>query len=416
PFGYDFGDFAGERLVRRVRYSGRRGESLGADPAFWASISHLEARAQKRQYFRKLVPGEASRVATVRRAFELASRGLGIWKIASILNQEGRPSPTSMGWNSTTVGRMLASRTYRGDLVYGLYTQGKFFYMERGDGGGRPVCVERPEEERGKQRRRGMAHAFVKEGAHEGLVSVQIWESVQRARQANRERSARGRTTISSYLLSGLLVCAQCGRKFFGQQNSSTKEHYSYGCSGYRTHGRAFCDSSSVSGMDLDAVILETVGTYMEEALGEVTAEELEPRLIGRLQGHSAAVASTTSTREELEAKIALLRRRLADEPELWDDLVPELKRLKSQAEASVSAPPQAGMVDVEGVVRRVLAEGKSLREILETGDVAPRKAALRRLVAGVTVDAGKGTFEARLVPIESVVSFARSDHPLRRS
>lgn len=124
----------------------------------------------------------------VRRIFELAAKGKGAASIAALLNEEGVPPPTSRlpretaagtvrswkgeAWPHSTVTTILKSPRYKGDFVQFRAT-----------------------------------HKIVHKTP--AIVDEQLWLRVQTEMQ-NRRFVRTGETT-ANVLLSGLLVCGECG-------------------------------------------------------------------------------------------------------------------------------------------------------------------------------------------------------------
>ena len=110
-----------------------------------------------------VVPDEAK---VVRRIFAERLTGIGIADIAHGLNADGVPSPRGGRWTRQTVRAIVRVRAYVGDA-------------KRGD--------------------------YVREGAHEALVSREDWDAVQSERTRSWKRGQ------SDSLLIGLVRCAGCG-------------------------------------------------------------------------------------------------------------------------------------------------------------------------------------------------------------
>ena len=81
-------------------------------------------------------------------------------------------------------------------------------------------------------------------GFYPAIIDPQMFEQVQaklRLSSANWRNSYANRT---SYLLSGLVICDGCGRRYLGTAAKGGKFHY-YSCGSYLKGGKQTCDSST---------------------------------------------------------------------------------------------------------------------------------------------------------------------------
>lgn len=155
---------------------------------------------------KRLIDDEAADV--VRRIFRMSIDGLGPYRIARILREEGVERPSAYlaargcgthqsdadpdrqyDWCSATVSQILARPEYMGHTVN--FRSQKLSYKDR-------QTVRRPKEE-----------WAVLENTHEPIVSAEIWQLAQHVRRAV-HRIGRGDDTLAA-----LLVCADCGGGFY---------------------------------------------------------------------------------------------------------------------------------------------------------------------------------------------------------
>jgi site-specific DNA recombinase len=190
------------------------------------------------------------------RVFEGCAAGMGDRQIASMLNEDGIPSPgksrnrnakgvrTDGKWMHTTIRAILRNETYVGSLVWNKYLwrkkPGSSVRAKRIRPESEWIRVERPELR---------------------IVDQPVWAAVQArvadkskkaAKQRANGRNAGGRPY--SRLLSGMLKCAVCGYKY------TLASRYDYSCASHRSGGDHACNNSlRVKRVLAESVILSAV-------------------------------------------------------------------------------------------------------------------------------------------------------------
>jgi site-specific DNA recombinase len=141
--------------------------------------------------------------ATVRRIFELSAGGVSQRKIARLLNAEGiAPAQPYRGqrhpsWSTAALSVMLRNERYAGQIVWN-----------------RTKKVRHPETGKRLQRLRPESEWLRQERDDLRIVDRELFDRVQRRLAHMRSAEARHLCCrTANYLLSGLLVCAQCGSK-----------------------------------------------------------------------------------------------------------------------------------------------------------------------------------------------------------
>src|SRR5262249_10095785 len=112
--------------------------------------------------------------------------------------------PTAINWSETSVRNILINTIYKG--VYTHYNQ--VFVPKEYDT--QPMWERAALTSDKEQRRVSLPErASVRDGA---------WAAAARRLQANMEMKNRQRAGATLYLLSGHLICAQCGKHMVGKQ------------------------------------------------------------------------------------------------------------------------------------------------------------------------------------------------------
>jgi site-specific DNA recombinase len=162
--------------------------------------------------------------------FTMSSNGYSLKKIAAVLNSRGVPPPrgrknnTINSWAPTCIRAMLRNEIYIGSRKWNKNT-----YIKRP---GTNKRVARPRDE---------GEWIEKDRPELRIVSDELWARVQQRQRILKERYAKSgrvsRGAHSAHLLSGLLICSECGGPLI--VISGTGKYTTYGCS--RSFNRAVC-------------------------------------------------------------------------------------------------------------------------------------------------------------------------------
>ena len=173
-------------------------------------------------------------------------------------------------------------------------------------------------------------------GLHQGIISSNDWIKVQHLLADNKDKSYRSTKNTSS-LLSGLLICKNCGsymRPKLGRINKEGKQSFYYICElKEKTHGEK-CNAPNINGLILDAMLLSELSHMQssnhqlmrkmdKEHLNESTLENkrsLEKKQIkDKLTANQAAI-------DNLINNLAFI-----DDAEITQTIVDKINTLKSQ-------------------------------------------------------------------------------------
>lgn len=191
-----------------------------------------------------------------REVFERFAAGEKQAAIMNDLNARGIPNAVGNKWNKVNMSIMLQSPIYKG--VYRLSTlEGE---------------VECP-----------------------AIVTAELWDKVQKEKQAAINRARAGRSDYD-YILTGKLVCGECGRPVCGHSVGKGKRHY-YRCS--------VCQKSHVPADDLHNAVKKSLAEYLN-------AERAEELAAAAYREYIADEAPQTE-RELIEKELAEIERKIAN-------------------------------------------------------------------------------------------------------
>ena len=95
------------------------------------------------------------------------------------------------------------------------------------------------------------------ENTHEAIIDQETWDIVQKVREGRIRQTRMGE--INKY--SGLIYCADCGKKhYFVRGKTLKRENYSFICGNYRKHvGEEKCTPHSIREVALDEIVFEEI-------------------------------------------------------------------------------------------------------------------------------------------------------------
>ncbi len=239
----------------------------------------------------------------VRKVYDLRLQGHSARSIAKKLTEEGISNPAahytrldgkkserrgSPYWSPKTVSDILKDPIYIGILTQ--HRTVRFSYKNH-------KIVQVPESER-----------IIKENAHEPIVARGVWEAVQ---TINRSLS-HGRTDKANGIhpFSGLLICADCGKKLKGKRAGSERI-YLYSCRTYTDLGKKYCTSHLIGERRLEQIVLQDIRALLgrakfdEERTKERFLKETAKRIAEIRQSEEKELRMLRDRRSELDRLIA---------------------------------------------------------------------------------------------------------------
>ncbi len=264
-------------ISRKVRSSyrirGNSGEPLSKPP-----YGYTESPDNPKKW---IIDPEAA--AVVKRIFQMSLEGKGNETIARILHEEkvlvptsymiekgirqsGRKPPDPCKWMATTVGRILESQEYCGDVI-NFKTYSRSFKDKR--------RLANPKE-----------NWVIFKDVHEPIVDRETFELVQKSIKNTKRRAPKPENGEKS-IFSDLLYCSDCGHKLWHHVNPRNKDIKFFSCSNYKKDTRGTCDVRHYVRADAieQVVMLELKRLakfleYDEEAFADMLAEKTNEDLV----------------------------------------------------------------------------------------------------------------------------------------
>jgi len=379
----------------------------GMDRGLFDDQGNLVRRLQPGEYVRlaghrvHLLPcDDQAKIDAVKYAFErFANADIGLRNLARELTAKGFPSPNGKGWTHNDVRRMLRNPAYAGTSLWGVNAWGKYHQAQGEDivpagNGKQRVRRQKPEQD-----------AIAVEGAHEGIVSKDIFNRVQAKLPKSKPYRPKRK---GDFPLSGLLFCEHCGRPMYGQ-SARTKygdkeyHYHKYVCSSYVNALNPTCDRHAI---DADRVLGWLMGKLQEIYLGpgrDALVQEIRSQLQAQPKANDNDLKRLEKRAADLEKEVNRLVKaiRTIDAAELVEELAivqAERERVKAQlAEAIKLSTP----VDIDAEAERIADSLWEIGQRLKDGDPATVREVLRQFVSKITCrwePTGKACPRSRLV------------------
>lgn len=288
----------------------------------------------------------------VRKIFELARSGYGTARIRRYLNERHilRPSAQQAAygvpgyeryidedddnryvWSENGVRQILRSAVYAGNLV----------------GYKRPTISMKSK----KRPSRLPEDWSVIQDTHEGIVSQEEFELVQRIMDSRR------RTTNTGYdnIFAGVVKCADCGYAMCAQSTNRRKrpdiiDCVIYCCGNYDRYGTMTCSSHKIEARDLISLVLADINYYADLVLHD----ERAIKALGQQLN-----ATTTSESKSLTKEQKKLRKRLAELDKLFTALYEDrvMDRITGRNYGQMSAKYESEQQELEARLEEIEAE-----------------------------------------------------------
>ena len=232
------------KKIRAVKRSkGMAGEHIGSHPPY----GYMKNPENKKEW---IIDEEAAEV--VREIFRLCVGGYGPTQIANILTERKILCPTYYAlekggkprtalpadkytWNGPVVAKILDRMDYLGHTV-NFKTHVKSYKVHK-------TIYNSPDQ------------CKVFEGTHEAIIDKETFEIVQKIRAGKRRPTRMGEMPM----FSGLLYCADCGRKLsFHRKADDPPEKHHYLCDNYRSN-TANCTMHYIRNVVVERIVLENL-------------------------------------------------------------------------------------------------------------------------------------------------------------
>ncbi|MBI4594839.1 MAG: recombinase family protein, partial [Candidatus Tectomicrobia bacterium] len=350
----------GEEVTRGMRESASRGFYLSCHPPY----GYKKVRVNDGGKERTKLDIEESQSCIVASVFDKMSMGKGLTEVTKELNSKGIASPTGKGWGKTSLYKILGNEVYTGTLVWGHASK------------------------------RGLPPVRV-ENAFPAIVDRKTFQQVQGLLEQRSFAWLHPRRASSPYLLSGIAHCGHCGKSLIGSVAKSGEFSY-YVCGTLTKKGAGSCSSRYLNTRKLESMVVNKI---KEHILTPENLTGLVELVNEELNSNSEVYQKELSNIDTEIADVTRRLERLFDSIEtgkvIPDDLGPRIRELRGRQEKlqARKGEVQTFMLEKKTEVpstEEVVEYVADLRNILEDGSFAERKAFIRSFVKEVKITGDK--------------------------
>jgi site-specific DNA recombinase len=361
------------RLALRAR--AKDGHHTGGRAFGYCSVPVDPAKPGERK---RLVIDEVS-AAVVREVFARYARGETMKAIVEDLNARSVPSAgagwkrearrTDNRWLVSALHAILHNETYVGRMIYG-----------------RRQFVKNPTTGKRVAREAPPSEWIVNDMPELAIVERELWDRVQ-ARLGVNVGAAQSRAK-PTYVLSGLLICGECGDKMTatGTKGKGAKGASKYQCSTNHGGGKSACPNTVSVPIDLaEQLILEPMLRRLSSQVTDAAAAALR-KVKGGRKG-AASARHVTPEIAKANAKIADLDRLVAAGVLSSAEARPALERARAAREvAERGANDGDSIMDLAKVAEDFKGWAGMLRRALGGADIPQAREALRQMGGRITL------------------------------
>lgn len=286
-------------------------------------------------------------------------RRLGGHGVADWLNANGHRNSAGRLWTYSNVIRILRNRVYIGEVNW-----------------------------------RDQWH----QGKHPSLVAKDVFDAAQDIRSDRAYNSRRLGANSSPYLLSGLVVCANCGAHLVGGvANGRAGYQYRYYTCGTKTrYGSKVCGTDRVPSEELDRQVVDSLlRTYERTDLFERAIEAIRKRADEVRQQQRAELSALDTELKKAEASIerymdsfesgGLTEDTLVKRIRTLGERAAELRGRRAELVAALEDKAEDGEFEVPDA-KTMAAISDHVRKALTKGGWPERKALMQALIAEIKV------------------------------
>jgi len=373
------------QTVRGMLYNAKQGFWMGGRPPYGYDRAIIEngkitevlpegrQKSIKSQKIKLVINKKQAKV--IKTIFVMfVKQGLSVHAITTFLNQSQHIPPRGTMWTKSSLWRILHNDTYVGTLVYNRENRHK---------------------RHGKHKYNSKDKWVTVENAHEPIIPIELWEGVQaRTKQAfvGGRFLSKGNRPGSSYLLSGLIKCANCGTNFHGSRyHRKYVITRIYRCGGYNMYGNIVCTRWEVHADELESFVIEYIHNKIDSPEWRAGLKEELLRVVKITESSTGnRLYELDKEIKELSLKIENWKKAIEKGIEL-DNTVNIINRYVFQREQlyheknRLSAKANKG--NCENIAEKMLSYLDNFKDIINHGTAERKKEFIKMFVKSVIMD-----------------------------
>lgn len=233
----------------------------------------------------------AGEAQAVRMIFEMYCNGYGYALICKELNSRGYKTKAGRAFGKGSIAEIIRNEKYIGRYVWN----------------------KRLSKKSGNHQYKPDDQITRIDGALPAIVTKEVWDKTQAILNSRKRKPRRNQSYF--YLLTGKLVCADCGSAYVGSgyvYGRGKKKNYQYACNG-RLRYKCDCLNKPIRCEKIEEFVLSKIRAVLSEGIIQQLAEQICDKLNCKFQ-------SAAGEREALESQIAKIRDRIAKTWDLYYD------------------------------------------------------------------------------------------------
>lgn len=236
---------------------------------------------------------------------------------------------------------------------------------------------------------------IVKSENHQQIISKKAFDKVQKIMgEKGKNSPLRNAHRGSKHLLSGLLVCGNCGNHFFGNAkvNGSGNRYEYYICSGKQRHSRAFCQAKGIRVDKVDPLILDTMDNVLNKDMLLQLFNHQFKELTKEGRQKFNQKLGLEKQKNKMEEQINKLLEKVLDAKtdklaQLFENKIVELQEQVEELQIQIETFDEEDLLNIEGLESFRLMLIKSDKFELNTDFVKILNKELQRDIVGRFID-----------------------------
>lgn len=240
-------------------------------------------------------------------------------------------------------------------------------------------------------------------GNHESCRTPERHEQILREKRRRESEISEPRRYTTSFLLTGLLYCSECGNKFYGRNSTQNRKRYSYyvcgGKSGITHIGKEPCPSKQFKKELLEEFILQKIIEYISNVNLDSEIQKIQESLNESDQKLKTALEETNKKIERLNKDYAAIRRLLLDLDEndenyellkesYQSDQAEILKKLNEVKKTKQELENQLNMQsDQENVIQTIIEEIRDFSKNIHYVPYHMKKVMIDKIIEKIEID-----------------------------